>query len=516
MVKSTSLFLFVTFATIGCGSRTSRQTQPAPTKPSFSAWDCQDTSPKLLLQGESDADPEDLSHTVPSWIQDFSRSYSGFGLNRVLWSYAQDRGTKRVTLRYSRGGIPLCRIYGRADDINGQRFIHDRAREFDNARPAFEEEEEDTGEAWQSSDLSASTIAKALHIEESIQGFESKKCFWDKEGKLYPAWEIEANSSIGYIHGFANGEELFAAAPRSMHMDGVSRIYDHNITGDLINVSLHDLDGSGLLRSPRFTTKLAKPFTALKSPSGQFIVDPKDPSFAEISLFSNAELMSEWFRTQDQHENFGCVPIEIQPHGKVPNAAYIPNQGKPFIVVGDDGIGLRNLATDMEAISHEMGHHVLYRVLTDITEEEVRVIHEGLADFFVFAKTKDPCLGETICPASSKICSMPGQCLRSAANTIKFTDADLPVEDHKKSQMLSGMLWDLSQILGFETTTPLVLKSINYLLPRSTYRDLFIALMLSDAELNQGRNACTLFDQAIARGFSAKMAGLDCTSYQKN
>ena len=79
--------------------------------------------------------------------------------------------------------------------------------------------------------------------------------------------------------------------------------------------------------------------------------------------------------------------------------------------------------------------------ITRISGESL-VLHEGLSDFFTFARTGNACLGESICPATSDFCYVPNQCLRTGDNDLALGDAISSPEPHMKSQFISG-LWDL-------------------------------------------------------------------------
>lgn len=84
---------------------------------------------------------------------------------------------------------------------------------------------------------------------------------------------------------------------------------------------------------------------------------------------------------------------------------------------------LTNLPVDADVIGHEFGHHIIYQTITSVSGESL-ILHEGLADYFTFAHTKDDSLGESICPAGSLACWTKGQCLRTANNDINFSSLE--------------------------------------------------------------------------------------------
>ncbi|RYZ61944.1 MAG: hypothetical protein EOP09_19325 [Proteobacteria bacterium] len=141
------------------------------------------------------------------------------------------------------------------------------------------------------------------------------------------------------------------------------------------------------------------------------------------------------------------------------------------------------------------------------------MIHEGLADFFVYARTGNACLGETICPVRSTMCAKVGQCLRSGENVLKFTDGGLSKTAHLRSQVLSGMMWDIGKKIGLEKTGLIAFTAVDYLLPRSTYVDLTLGLMKADLELNKGVNSCLILEEAKNRALDSSLANVNCNDY---
>lgn len=504
-----TLSLIAAVTVSGCGiqaTHLSKRTAITPPRPPFSAWDCDDSGHQAYALNTV------TDQATPRWAQDLATDVAIEATQAIL-SASSTKNARHVVMRRTRGDIPLCRLYSRADDLNGHKILHSQ----DPAAADLPLANDD----WDDALASAASIGVQFHVEDSLSNLSATPCLWDDEHELVAAWDIDVMTAIGPIHGFANGAHIFAAAPRAFDIDGTARIYDHNSEGSLIDATLHDLDPSGLLKTGRFTTSLPRGIAPAKNTSGQFIVDPTHATFGEISLFANAELMADWFDQREKHHSLGCLPIEIKPHyvfsgGNINNGTYKADDGDghPVILMGDgDGIDLKNLSTDMEAVSHEIGHHIIYRTLTDTADAESVTLHEALADFFVFARTNNPCLGDTLCPEASGICYVKNQCLRTADNSLNFTDPDLPKEAHRRSQLFSGMLWDLGLKLGLDTVTAIVFKSIDYLLPRSTYRDLIAALALADTDLNRGINACAIFQEAENRGLSERLTGLDCHNY---
>ena len=146
---------------------------------------------------------------------------------------------------------------------------------------------------------------------------------------------------------------------------------------------------------------------------------------------------------------------------------------------------LDNLPKDTDVISHEYGHHVIYKSLKS-TRGESLILHEGLADFFVFARTGDGCLGESICPSGSQICEVD-QCLRTADNSLVYGEGLYPHKPaHQKGQLISGYLWDLAQSndVPLEDLERMVLRAIDLLVSDSGIEHFMLALYNADQELH--------------------------------
>ena len=182
------------------------------------------------------------------------------------------------------------------------------------------------------------------------------------------------------------------------------------------------------------------------------------------------------------------------------------------IKLGDgDGVELKELGVDADVVAHEFGHQVVYTTLKTAARcYETLALHEGLADFFAFARTQDACLGESICPEGTGLCIKP-QCLRSGELDIKYGDASWLAWSnfdtcyaHKNGQLFSSMLWDLrtQDSVPHEDLARLVFKAVTYFREDSGFRDFLLTLFMADAELYQGR-----YHQRIKAGIEQRGLG---------
>ena len=143
-------------------------------------------------------------------------------------------------------------------------------------------------------------------------------------------------------------------------------------------------------------------------------------------------------------------------------------------------------------MSHEFSHHVIYKTLTSTSGESL-ILHEGLADGFVFMRTGNACLGESICPKGSGACIFEGQCLRSGEINLKYQDDNWNAwsrQGHLRGQLISGFVWDLykGEKLAKDSVSALVFKAISYFRADSGLRDFVLAMFTADRDLFAGAN----------------------------
>ena len=372
----------------------------------------------------------------------------------------------------------------------------------------------------QVSEQEIQTIIDALKDSRSNR-FAAQQCLGVVDGQLAPAWRLEFAHNEREYYGEASASELIRAERRFFEIDGHVQAYQEGKVGSrsgLHTITVPTMSEGGSLCSNRFKTEFSDGSPGARSGSSRFIFGATDPRFEEASVFGNASLMSDWFIDLVPERRWLGERLTLffdqSNNGQNSTAVYLPPKSgrAPTIKLGNgDNKNLRNLRIDPDVISHELGHHFVYKTLTSTSGESV-VVHEGLADYFVFAKTGNTCLGESICPKGSAICGSP-QCLRSGETRLKYNDPDLPSEAHKKSQVLSGFLWDAHQALTDINMPKLVFASLAYLTAESGMRDYLEALLIADSEEHSGDNSCRLFELAVERGFSQELSGIDCKDF---
>lgn len=385
----------------------------------------------------------------------------------------------------------------------------------------------------------------------------SSKCLYQFAGNLVPVWKILVNyMGLNYAI-FRDADEIYKLDKRFYQVSGTTQSYQVNsIDSSGLVTETFEFVGDTFLTSDKVTTK-PNGVDRISSDQYNFVVEPENENFPEVNVFAQVSRMIAWF----EENGFKWIEGElltVKIHESIPgkneddppnpnNALYLPAEyvdpddpsitaDVPSITLGDgDGVHLTNLALDADVSGHELGHHIVFQSVKSTQQLEVEdgseeltdhsgAIHEGLADFFIFAKSGNTCLGESICPGSGSICSQQGQCLRNADNDLKYGSEEYwnITNDlyHLKGQLVSGLLWDIRtdpSVTGPDFDS-LVIKAIEFLDARSTYSNLLLALVASDHHFYQGKFGCTIVDKAKARGFEQVINEIipDCLNFVPN
>lgn len=460
-------------------------------------------------------------------IQMVEAGFKGFNLY-------QESKFQTLNLRFDVDGFPLCQFQVKfVESLRGRVAAFGKIPRID-AISSFQASD------WPSttdySPIVSQTLAmKGLDPEFAVD--HASKCLWELAGDLRPVWEVDIVSQGRLYHLVVDAQEVYRYEPKHFHATGTATIYANNsLDADLQSFNLRDMKETGYLENPYFVTCVPSgsgssvcppsdlpslPYPMVKEADFSFNFDPDNQSspFVQTSVFTNVNRTLEWLQ-EHGYSNFGSVPVRLAVHavfqGDSNNALYEPRSAYSVIYVGDgDGNVLQNLGTDADVVSHELGHHVIYNSVKRI-EGESLVIHEGLADFFTFARTGNACLGESICTdtnVGTRICAVPRQCLRTGDNELTLGSRNLPVEPHQRSQFISAMLWDLSakDKIAIKDLTRMVLKSVDLLVTDSGYQHLIVSLLLADDALFQGAHCQTIINRAVARGLSAVVEGVSCS-----
>lgn len=452
---------------------------------------------------------------------------SGFDV-RITNAYRNAAGgdASHFDLVQEFGGIPLCGYRPRASVVHGDVSLPIIASY--KAPESISDAAFGTPEAALA--LGAASIGAHAGTAEVRQ---AERCLAPSAGELVPAFDILASIADEPYRLIANSSELLSIEAQSMHAtQAKATIFKRNPKEAAPVDMLIDVGGDGSLNIPNLRVVTTSGAVAgPKAVNGKLAPAAGTPAFLEVTVFAHAAEQLAYnlqFRTIGEAD---CMPIEIEAHA-ASGPVYRPswNQkatadspgGHPRILVPDEVPGtLKNLALDYDAVAHEMGHHFVYQRLKSLSYAPSLVIHEGLADFFVFAHTGDTCLAESICPedTDSALCVVHGQCLREgdvAKSGMRFYTKDYNAAPyHKRSQALSGMLVDLGKdpAIGSAAIAKVMYAGIDFLKEKSEIGDWLEAVLQGDKAVFAGAHACAIVAKAKEFGLTEETAAMDCKTY---
>lgn len=376
---------------------------------------------------------------------------------------------------------------------------------------------------WPDFEMSALHVREYLKSEFKIDVSENymskQKCYSMKEFSAFPVWDFMVSTPKGAVRILVDDTQIYSVEKKFYDAIGESRVFAKNPKTTPLEVFQLELNGDGTLTNEYFvTTTSANPLESYPragSPKLQFIYSPKDYRFIEASAFTYAVHALNFFTALGYSSNSSplvVIKLHMAIDGSPNNAFYNPSDSNennlPSISLGDgDGINYQNFSLDTDIISHEFSHHVINFHLHS-SREETSIIHEGLADFFAYAKSENSCLATSVCTRNSRLCM--NDCLRSGDIRINYNDSIYKGAGiHIKSIALSGMLWELRNKIG-PTSEKIVYDSLAYMVSNSGFKHLLAGIILADSELNAGKHACDIYDIAISRGFKEFVENIDC------
>lgn len=364
-----------------------------------------------------------------------------------------------------------------------------------------------------------------------IQISHRTPCLYESEGSWYQVSEVLFRvNSLSFL-AYMNTDRIFSLQKKYFSAEGTLQFYSSNPVDGNLKTETFELTGTGFLATTKVQTE-AGDKTKIFNESLNFVKNPDEDGFPEINTFAHILKIIDWFETLGFSWNDGeILTLKLHQNSNkdvgTNNALYLPAEytraeNVPSILLGDgDGTYLQNLALDRDVPSHEFGHHVVYQTMKSTDQKETRgdgitsttdhsgAIHEGVADYFIFAMTEDQnaCLGESICPGGDKdICYQKAKCLRTAVNDIIYDSDNYWNFNgvHLKGQVVSGLLWDIRQDPDTDSSQfdQLVLKSVDFFAIRSTYKDLIAALFTADQKYYQSAFSPKIEYWAGQRGFS--------------
>lgn len=476
----------------------------------------EDSNAKLGLIETSRSLPEDLKNSLNNF---FRNPFVSFRNSDHVDAKLSLRSKNSQKGRLMVGEIPICKYeIGAHQSIDKERIYVGKVPFISpNSSPVAIED-------WPHLEDALTQIS--IFMDEKLSDYNSKvlkysKCYYVQDAQIIPVFNIQLMVNELTYDMYIGDNQIFESNSLHFHAtrNAVAIAFEGNPNS---SESEQDIvvDSSGYMQNTQFTTitnTVGRLMSTVENINGTdkhvFRSESGNTSQkGEVNSFTNAGKIYQYYSSLGYVNPDGIIDINlnVEINNSLNNALYQPaistQTGQPRISISNgDGIILQNLSLDSDVISHEFGHHTIWRSLKNTTGESL-VLHEGLADFFTFSYQGDSCLGESICPETSNFCWYKSQCLRSADNTISYLDANYQsLDPHLRGQLVSGFLWDLhdKENMSLADVSQLAYNAVDLLSSSSGVIDLVLSLNISDRDMNGGSNLCAIKSVAEARGLDA-------------
>jgi hypothetical protein len=279
---------------------------------------------------------------------------------------------------------------------------------------------------------------------------------------------------------------------------GDARVYPVNPlhTPDLVDTRLEGLNEPGhVLSSPAIDVTQATG-ERLQRENGDFRVDPGDPGFDEVQAYYHLWRATEYFAGLLEPGLLTAAPFApmravVRDRTMANNAAFLPSTGRlHFGIFGRDRSSARSASMVFHEFSHAVTNAVCELGFGLVKDSESRGLSEGYSDYFAATLLDDPRFGAYVVnnPNGARNCSDPA---------LRFP-ADYRGNEHLTGAVWAAVLWAIRQGLDRAIADELVLESVEFVGPSSTFEDGLAALHTVDDELHAGANR-DLIDEAFQR-----------------
>lgn len=265
-------------------------------------------------------------------------------------------------------------------------------------------------------------------------------------------WTLLVDSNLGRISEKVSGANLLESKA-FVFPDGprLSKLLEVGIKAEALNPFLA---GLGL----KISSSAAPAFD--EAPDHPLKLSPEDLRFDEIQVFHYVTKVRDWIKNVlgvGFNRN-----LDIELHVGAPqktNAAFYYS-GKIRLGSGDDEY-YSKIPQDPSIVSHEVFHSVIEDLARLPYEGEGGSLNEAFADFFTALYLGRPFLGD------NSYLKAPFK--RSVENSSKWSDRSNAL--YGDSLIISGMLWQTSQVLDKETARNLALETLIRLTPVSDFKE---------------------------------------------
>ena len=227
-------------------------------------------------------------------------------------------------------------------------------------------------------------------------------------------------------------------------------------------VTLTNLDGSGLLRGDYADVRAGRGEKRVKSPTNEFVFGRNDDGFEQVMAYY-------WVTEAQRYVQSLGFGVWRRPINKAPQAVRVnqfPEDASLFRAKKEQlrfGYGGVDDAEDADVILHEYGHAMHFAQAPNFySTAEGAAIGEGFSDYWAvtvsqaLAPTADPaCVADW--DATAYTVTVP-HCLRRVDRDVSYP-GDLTGDVHLDGRIWSRALWEIRKALGNVVADTIILEA---------------------------------------------------------
>jgi hypothetical protein len=349
----------------------------------------------------------------------------------------------------------------------------------------------------------------SIFAKDDLRFFEVQQVVFPLEDRAVWAYEVtfldeEAAADVrAYLA--ADGFSLLLSHNIASALTGRARVYRINPlrTPDVEEV---ELDGLG----PRPPDRLcggavdvqpSRP-PPLQSMERVFLFEPRDREFDEAQVYYHLWNISSRFRQLLPAAVMGgspLAPIRAIVHDPrvTGNALYMPTPKELWF---GDGPGSRSMARSADIVYHEYAHAITDKLCqlgqTAADGGQAGGLSEGYSDYFACSTLDDPRFGDYALndPEGARNCARSG---------LRFPQS-FGGEVHATGEVWSSVLWAIRDEIGAADADDLVIASLEFLGPESSFEDGLAALVTADRKVFPAGDRIGRNEQLITAAFDAR------------